>query len=81
MYVWGFTLVIWLCCTAVPSVQYSVIYSLHSIILNSLVGYVAQRDEKYGSPMIRCLVHTMYNHACHRDMYEIYKTVSIYYDM
>jgi len=40
------------------------------------VGFLAVRHEIYGSLMIRALVSTMYKHAGHRHMCEIFKNVS-----
>ncbi|KAF6018487.1 hypothetical protein EB796_023206 [Bugula neritina] len=39
------------------------------------VGFLAVRHEVYGSLMIRALVSTMYKHAGHRHMCEIFKNV------
>jgi len=39
-------------------------------------GFLAVRHEIYGSLMIRALVSTMYKHAGHRHMCEIFKNVS-----
>jgi len=41
-----------------------------------LVGFLAVRHEIYGSLMIRALVSTMYKHASHHHMCEIFKNVS-----
>ncbi|KAF6025203.1 hypothetical protein EB796_016514 [Bugula neritina] len=36
----------------------------------------SKRHLEYGSPMIRALVSSIYKHACHRDLYTIFKQVS-----
>jgi len=43
------------------------------------IAYASRRHPTYGSLMVRCLVYTMYKHACHRDMEEIFKIVSVFH--
>lgn len=42
-----------------------------------VVAGLSNRDFNRGSMLIRFLVRTMYRHACHKDMHEIFKIVSI----
>ncbi|KAF6030891.1 hypothetical protein EB796_010777 [Bugula neritina] len=47
------------------------------VVKSSMESFISKRHPVYGSLMIRALVSSMYKHACHHDLYTIFKQVQI----
>ncbi|KAF6036179.1 hypothetical protein EB796_005514 [Bugula neritina] len=45
------------------------------VVKSSMESFISKRHCVYGSLMIRALVSSMYKHACHHDLYTIFKQV------
>ncbi|KAF6040761.1 hypothetical protein EB796_000925 [Bugula neritina] len=45
------------------------------VVKSSMESFISKRHPVYGSLMIRALVSSMYKHACHHDLYTIFKQV------